>query len=282
MGRVMARRLVAAGHQVTVWNRNRAPADALSRAVDGQSLRVAGDPAAAVAGARFVISALADGDVTREVLLGGAVLSALRADAVVCDLGTSGVEAARALDAAVRQAGRAFVDAPVSGSVATADSGQLLVMASGDPAAVDAARPVLAAFAKQVSYLGPAGAGQAMKLAVNLVVHGLNAALSEALVLADRAGIGAAQAYDVLEASVVAAPYVRYKRDAFLDPGTAVAMSLDLVHKDMRLITAFARDLGLALPATAAVSEEVAAACAAGFGHRDMAALSRFIGHESH
>lgn len=281
MGRAMARRLAAAGHGVTIWNRSRPAADALSLEVGGELVRVADDPAAAVAGAQFVISALADGDVTRDVLLDGALVSALRPDAVICDLGTSGVQAAEALDAAVRRSGRAFVDAPVSGSVSTADAGQLLVMAGGDAAAVDAARPVLAAFAKQICYLGPAGAGQAMKLAVNLVVHSLNAALSEALVLADRAGIAAAQAYDVLEASVVGAPYVRYKRDAFLDPASPVAMRLDLVRKDLGLIATFARDLGLALPATAAVTEEVAAACAAGFGSHDMAALSLFIGHEA-
>jgi 3-hydroxyisobutyrate dehydrogenase len=151
---------------------------------------VADAPADAVAGAQFVICALADGEVTRTVMLEGPVLSALDPDVVVCDMCTSGVPAAEALDAALRRSGRAFVDAPVSGSVATADSGQLLVMASGKPAVVDALRPVLAAFSKRVDYLGPAGAGQAMKFAVNLVVHDLNAAVSEALVLAARRASG--------------------------------------------------------------------------------------------
>lgn len=282
MGGAVSRRLVAAGHHVTAWNRSRAAADALAGDIGGRLLRVAEDPADAVAGAQVVICALADGDVTRTVLLEGGVLAALRPDAVVCDMGTGGVPAAEALDAALRLSGHAFVDAPVSGSVATADAGQLLVMASGDPAAVDALRPVLAAFSKQVAYLGPAGAGQAMKLAVNLVVHNLNAALSEALALAGRAGIQAADAYDVFQASVVAAPFVNYKREAFLNPQAAVAMSLDLVSKDLRLITAFARDLGVRLPATAAVAAEVAASCEAGLGPQDMAALSRFIGHEAH
>jgi len=280
MGGVMSRRLVAAGHQVTVWNRSRAAAQGLAGEVRSPLLRVADAPADAVAGAQFVICALADGEVTQTVMLDRPVLSALDPDVVVCDMGTSGVPAAEALDAALRRSGRAFVDAPVSGSVATADSGQLLVMASGQPAAVDALRPVLAAFSKRVDYLGPAGAGQAMKLAVNLVVHDLNAAVSEALVLAGRAGIEAADAYDVFLASVVASPYITYKREAFLNPQSPVAMSLGLVSKDLRLITTFARGIGVRLPATEAVAEEVAAACVAGFADQDMAALSRFVGRE--
>ena len=97
------------------------------------------------------------------------------------------------------------------------EAGTLLVMAGGDPPR--SPRPaVLAAFARRVLRVGDVGAGQAMKLAVNLVVHDLNAALAEALVLAEGAGITAEDAYDVFEESVVAAPFVRYKRAAFLDP----------------------------------------------------------------
>jgi 3-hydroxyisobutyrate dehydrogenase-like beta-hydroxyacid dehydrogenase len=281
MGGAISRRLAAAGHHVTVWNRSRAAAEALVGEIGGPLLRVAEVSADAVSGAQFVICALADGDATRTVLLDGTVLSALRPDAVVCDMGTSGVQAAEALEAALRRSGRAFVDAPVSGGVATADAGQLLVMASGDPAAVDALRPVLAAFSRRVAYLGPAGAGQVMKLAVNLVVHDLNAAMSEALVLADRAGIDTSDAYDVFQASVVASPFVNYKREAFLNALSPVAMRLDLVRKDLQLITALARDLGVSLPATQAVAEQVAAACAGGFGSQDMAALCRFVAREA-
>ena len=145
-------------------------------------------------------------------------MTALRAGALICDLGTSGV-GSRAppgrhpLSAAALQ----FVDAPVSGSVLAVEGGSLLVMASGDPAAIERVSPVLAAFAGKVTYVGQAGAGQAMKLAVNLVVHNLNASLSEALVLAGTAGIARENAYSVLQDSVVGAPFVNYKRAAFLD-----------------------------------------------------------------
>ena len=112
-----------------------------------------------------------------------------------------------------------FVDAPVSGSVPAVEAGTLLVMAGGEPDAVDAARPVLGAFARKVLHVGPAGAGQTMKLAVNLVVHDLNAAVAEALRLARSAGIAAADAYDVFQESVVAAPYVRLQASRVPGPG---------------------------------------------------------------
>ena len=88
-------------------------------------------------------------------------------------------------------------------------------------------------------------------------------------------------AYDVFQASVVASPFVNYKREAFLNALSPVAMRLDLVRKDLQLITALARDLGVSLPATQAVAEQVAAACAGGFGSQDMAVLCRFVAREA-
>ena len=104
-------------------------------------------------------------------------------------------------------------------------------MASGDEKDVATLIPVLTTFARKIIFVGPAGSGQIMKLSVNLVVHGLNAVLSEALQLAKSAGITRKNAYDALQDSVVAAPFVTYKRAAFLDEREPVAMSLNLVHK---------------------------------------------------
>jgi 3-hydroxyisobutyrate dehydrogenase-like beta-hydroxyacid dehydrogenase len=274
MGSAMARRVAGAGHGLTVWNRTGAAADALASSVPGA--RAAGTAAEAVRGCDVVLSMLADGAATCAVLLDMDVLDALPRGGVVCDLATSGVAAAGELGAVLAEAGVPFVDAPVSGSVPAVEAGTLLVMAGGDPAAIAVAEPVLAAFASRVVRVGDVAAGQAMKLAVNLVVHDLNAALSEALILAEHAGITRETAYDVLAASVVAAPYVRYKRAAFLEPATPVAMSLDLVRKDLRLIAELAADVGVAIAVTTAAEVVVDAACEAGHGSEDMAALSRF------
>jgi 3-hydroxyisobutyrate dehydrogenase len=277
MGSAMARRVAAAGHTVRVWNRTAATAEALAAAdADGRT-RAEADAADAVRDADVVLVMLANGEATCALLLDTSVLAALGASTVVVDLGTSGVDAAAQLAAGFTAAGKRYVDAPVSGSVPAVEGGTLLVMASGDEADVDAARDVLGAFSRRVLHLGVAGTGQAMKLAVNLVVHDLNSALSESLALAESAGIPMDRAYDVLAQSVVGAPFVQYKRAAFLDDSTPVAMSLDLVAKDLRLIVGLARRNGVPTASTDAVLGQVDAAVAGGLGGDDMAGLVRFL-----
>lgn len=276
MGGAMCRRLVGAGHHVRLWNRTVVRAEVVREDV-GAGLVVAATPAEAVRGAEVVLAMLADGGATTAVLLDPDVLDALAADAVVCDLGTSGVDAARKLAQAYAASGRRFVDSPVSGSVPTVAAGQLLVMASGAASDIDAAAVALSAFAARVIRVGEPGQGQAMKLAVNLVVHDLNSAVSESLVLAEGAGIDRATAYDVLENSAVGAPFVRYKRAAFLEADQPVAMSLDLVAKDFRLIADLAAAQGREVPVSAAAQRLVEAAVAAGFGSGDMADLRAFL-----
>jgi 3-hydroxyisobutyrate dehydrogenase len=274
MGAAMASRLVAAGHELVLWNRTTAKAVELARRL-GPMAQVAVDPESAVSGCRFVLSVFADGATTCAVLLDAIPAGSWLPGVVVCDLATSGVEAAEALSAGLAQAGVAFVDAPVSGSVPTVLAGEVLVMASGSERDVATLSPVLTAFARMVIFVGPAGSGQIMKLSVNLVVHGLNAVVSEALQLAESAGITRKNAYDVLQESVVAAPFVKYKRAAFLDEDSPVAMSLDLVHKDLGLIVALADRVGSRAPVTASVARAVGGALDAGMGALDMAALSR-------
>jgi 3-hydroxyisobutyrate dehydrogenase/2-hydroxy-3-oxopropionate reductase len=126
--------------------------------------------------------------------------------------------------------------------------------------------------------MGPLGSGAAMKLAVNAVIFGLNEALAEGLVLAEAAGIGRHAAYDVLAASAVGAPYVGYKRAAFLEPATApVAFALDLAAKDLRLIAELAREVGVPMPQALANLEVIAAASAGGHGERDFSTVAEHL-----
>lgn len=268
MGSAIARKVAAGGHDVVVWNRTRSRAEAVGEAVADTAVQ-------AVTGAEVVLSMLANGSATCEVLLAPDVLAALDPDAVVVDLGTSGVEAARRLADGLSQQGVAFVDAPVSGSVPAVEGGTLLVMAAGASEAVGRAGVVLSSFARKVMPVGDPGAGQVMKLAVNLVLHDLNAAVAESLRLAESAGVAREDAYSVLQESVVGAPYVQYKRAAFLDPSTPVAMTLALVAKDLELITEQARRTGGPALVTEQVLRTVQHAVRAGLGDHDMADLSR-------
>jgi 3-hydroxyisobutyrate dehydrogenase/2-hydroxy-3-oxopropionate reductase len=274
MGAAMAARLIAAGHRVTLYNRT--PARAA-----GLGAPVAATPRAAVAGAGYVVVSLADDDAVRAVYTGpDGLLAGLAGGAVVLETSTIHPDTARGLGAEVSGRGAALLDTPVSGSVALVQRGELTVLVGGDAAALERARPVLSAFGNKVFHLGGPGAGATMKLVVNSVVHGLNQALAEALVLAERAGVDRGAAYDVLAASAVAAPFVQYKRDAYLHPETApVAFALDLVAKDLRLIGDLAGSVGARmeqLPANAAAVDE---AVRQGYGSRDMSALAELLRH---
>jgi 3-hydroxyisobutyrate dehydrogenase/2-hydroxy-3-oxopropionate reductase len=137
---------------------------------------------------------------------------------------------------------------------------------------------VLDAFARQVLPLGPVGAGATMKLAVNSMVHALNEALAEALVLAERAGVERSAAYEVFCSSAVAAPFVLYKRAAYEHPDDAqVAFALDLVAKDLDLVAALAERVGADMPQLAANRRVVRRALAAGLGQHDLSALATLL-----
>jgi len=278
MGSAMAKELATAGYQVTLWNRNQSVADKLASEINLPTVTVSVTPKSALENADIALCLFTNGIVTQSVLLDDTqVLEGVRSNLIIVDMGTSGVESAKALASALASKKIAFIDAPVSGSVVTIAAHQLLVMASGDKAVIEQATPVFSVFAKKTAYLGQAGAGQAMKLAVNLIVHTLNAAVSEGLALATASGIDAAAAYDVLEDSVVAAPFVKYKRAAFLDPELPVAMRIDTVLKDLNLILGLGHTTGVQLTATEGVAELFALAQAAGYESKDMSALFSYL-----
>lgn len=206
------------------------------------------------------------------------LVAGLAAGQVVADTSTVDPETLRGLEAAVVAAGAALLDTPVSGSVSTVEAGALLVMAGGDAAALERARPALEAIASRIVHLGPLGAGATMKLVVNAMVHALNGALAEALVLAEKAGLDRACAYDVIAASAVGAPFVAYKRDAYLSPeGTPVAFALNLVAKDLALADALAARVAAPMPQLATNREVVQRAVAAGLGDADLSALATLL-----
>ena len=139
-------------------------------------------------------------------------------------------------------------------------------MAGGSAEDLERARPVLEQLATSIHHIGPLGTAAALKLAVNTLIFGLNQSVSEALVLAERAGISREIAYDVFAAGAAGAPYVNYKRSAFVDPErTPVAFSLDLAAKDLRLILDLADAVGAPMPQTR-VNQEIVQAATDEFG----------------
>jgi 3-hydroxyisobutyrate dehydrogenase/2-hydroxy-3-oxopropionate reductase len=275
MGSAMARALAAAGHDLVLWNRTPDAARALAAEVGGGA-SVAASPREVAAGAGICVSMLADGAAV-DAVYGGpdGLIAGASAGNVLVDCSTVPPATIRGHEAAARAAGAGLLDAPVSGSVTLAASGALTLMVGGAAADLERARPVLGAFASTIIHLGPLGTGAAMKLAVNTVIFGLNQAVAEGLVLAERAGVRRDLAYDVIAAGAAGAPFVGYKRAAFVEPDTTpVAFSLDLAAKDLGLIAELAAAVGLRMPQAETDLAVIRAASAGGRGGRDFSTVA--------
>jgi 3-hydroxyisobutyrate dehydrogenase-like beta-hydroxyacid dehydrogenase len=272
MGLPMAANLLRAGFDLIVWNRTQERCQPL---VD-EGARAAADPAELAAGVEMVVTMVADPAAAEAVYLGEAgVLSALPPGAIAIDMSTIGPTAVAELAAAASAYAVSFLDAPVSGSVALAETAQLTTMVGGPLEAFERARPVLAAMTAVQIHLGRSGSGATMKLAYNAMIALANEAIAEALVLAERAGIAPADAYSVLSSGALASPFLDYKRAAFLDPEhQTVAFTTALMQKDLTLALELALALEVSLPATAAANEVLTLARRFGYGDDDIARVA--------
>jgi 3-hydroxyisobutyrate dehydrogenase-like beta-hydroxyacid dehydrogenase len=226
--------------------------------------------------ADVAITMLADGEAVRATWDGPDGLAAgAHAGGVLADSSTVPPDTIGAFEAAVRERGSGILDTPVSGSTALAESGQLTIMAGGTAADLERARPVLDLVARQVTHVGPLGSGAALKLAVNTLIFAINNSVSEALVLAEKAGLDRATAYEVFASSAAGAPFVQYKRDSFVDPeGTPVAFSIDLALKDLDLIIGLADRLGVPMDQARVNQQMLTAAAHRLGGDRDASTVA--------
>lgn len=256
MGTAMISRLLAAGHRVRFYD----PDAAAGRELAAERVS---DPVELGAG-ELSISVVTDGPALLDVV------SRLGAPA-----GHLHVSMSTVAPATVREAALALpiVDAPVSGSVTLARSGELTAIVGASAEDYERARPVLEDLTRAQLLVGGVGAGSALKLAVNAVVASTNQAIGEALRLAEGFGLARGTAYDVLLASVISSPYVHYKRRAFMDPGGPVEGSIGMLRKDAELALASAADAGIELPGLALAAETLRLAAEHGFADRDVAAV---------
>jgi 3-hydroxyisobutyrate dehydrogenase-like beta-hydroxyacid dehydrogenase len=279
MGGAMAGTLRRAGFEVRLWNRTAARAEEVAGPIGAE---VAATPALAVEGADVVLSSLSDDEAVVAAYSGPEGAAAgLHEGQIVLEMSTIAPGTVHAIRPAIEERGAALLDAPVSGSVPAVEKGELTIMVGGDAAVLDRARPVLEALAAKIFHVGAPGAGATVKLAVNALVHAIDVGLSEALVLAEKAGVGRSAAYDVFAAGAAAAPFVLYKRAAFERPDeTPVAFSLDLMAKDLDLILALAHEVGARMDQAARNRATVGEALAAGFAGRDMSAIASYLRNE--
>jgi 3-hydroxyisobutyrate dehydrogenase len=276
MGGAMAATLCRAGFDTIVWNRDAERAERVGFALGA---RIATTPSEAAEQADVIVTSLADDAAVEAVYLEpSGIVDGIRPTSVAVDTSTVDPDTVKAVGEAVDATGAGFLDCPVSGSVSTVETGALTVMAGGDSALLERVRPVLDALATRVVHVGGRGAGAATKLAVNGLLHGLNVALSEALVLAERAGVERTTAYDVFAGGAAGAPFVQYKRDAYEHPDDApVAFTLDLVAKDLALIAGLADRVGAPMAQSSTNLDLVRRAVAGGYGERDLSAIAVFL-----
>lgn len=274
MGQPMARNLLRAAH-LTVWNRTAERSHPLA----ALGAQVAGTPAQLGRDCDIVITMLADASAVEEVLAGrDGILRDVRPGCLIVDMSTIGPTAAIRLAGLAAASGAAFLDAPVSGSVPAAGNAALLTMVGGSAVQFQQVRPFLQAMTAKQLHLGAVGMGAAMKIALNVMIAATNQAIAEVLLLSGRLGVGRVEAYEVLDHSAVASPFVQYKRTAFLEQGDQpVAFTIDLLRKDVALALALARDQSIALPGAAVHESVLGAASAQGLGEADMALVLRAL-----
>jgi 3-hydroxyisobutyrate dehydrogenase-like beta-hydroxyacid dehydrogenase len=276
MGGAMVGTLRRAGVPVRVWNRTAAAAREVADRTGASASETVAD---AMDGADVVISSLADDAAVIETYGGPAgVAAAVHEGQVVLEMSTIAPHTVREIAPPIEARGAMLLDAPVSGSVSTVEKGELTIMVGGDPSTLDLARPVLDVLAAKVFRVGALGAGATMKLAVNSLIHAIDVGLSEALVLAEKAGVDRLAAYEIFASGAAAAPFVLYKREAFERPDeTAPAFLMDLMAKDLDLILALAEEVGVPMEQAAQNRKTVGDALAAGFEGHDLSAVAEYL-----
>ncbi len=254
MGELIVPRLMAAGHEVTGWNRSRAKADALI----AQGMRWAGTPREVAQQSEIVFSIVTDAKAVRAVALGkDGIVSGIGKGRVFIDMSTIEPDESRAIAAEFDKAGAIMLDGPLSGSPVTVKADQASIMIGGDEQVFERVKPVLLAIGPKVTRIGGNGLACQMKIAVNLLLMVEVICFGEAVALAEKGGVDRAVALDAILKSVAASPVLGYRGPFILEgkmPEVPLA-DVTLQQKDMLLALNLGRTLGSPVPLAAAANE---------------------------
>ena len=273
MGRPMGANLLKAGYRLTVWNRTPARADSLAK----QGANLAASPREAAAASDVLFTIVSDPPALEEVLWGKeGALEGLRRGAVYVDSSTVSPALARRIAEVCTERGVRFLDAPVTGGTWGAEKGELVFMVGGESATLTEIEPVLATLGKRWFHLGPHGAGQTIKLAMNLILGLQVEALAEALALVTSAGLPGEKLVDVLQSSMGRSGVLDVKAPLLLKGDFPASFPLRLMHKDLSLALDLANRMGVALPAAAAARGIYSAVQGRSNDDPDFAAVMRF------
>jgi 3-hydroxyisobutyrate dehydrogenase-like beta-hydroxyacid dehydrogenase len=272
MGYPMAGHLKTRGHHdVVVFNRTSAKAEAWVAEFGG---KLAPTPAAAAQDADFIFTCVGNDNDLRAVTLGpDGAFSTLKPGAVAIDNTTASAEIARELHAAAKSKGAGFLDAPVSGGQSGAENGTLTVMVGGDQEDFRKAQPVIKAYARAVTLIGPSGSGQLTKMVNQICIGGLIQGLAEALHFAKRAGLDIQKAIDTISKGAAQSWQMENRWKTMVEGRFDFGFAVDLVRKDFALAFDEARKNGAELPVTALVDQFYAEVQAMGGNRWDTSSL---------
>ena len=271
MGFPMAGHLIAAGHDVCVYNRSPAKTEDWVARHGG---RHAATPRAAAEGAEVVLACVGNDDDLRAIVTGpDGALAGMASGAVFVDHTTVSAAVTRELHALAAGQGVGFVDAPVSGGQAGAENGVLSIMCGGTPTDYDRALPVMQVYGRAISRLGDSGAGQLAKMVNQICIAGLLQGLSEGLAFAEKAGLDARAVIDVIQGGAAGSWQMVNRHATMIDDRFDHGFAVDWMRKDLGICLATARDMGASLPVTALVDQFYSDVQAMGGGRWDTSSL---------
>jgi 2-hydroxy-3-oxopropionate reductase len=272
MGRPMAKNLIAAGYRLKVYDKYAKTDDLAALGAE-----TASSCREAAAGSGIVITMLPNSPHVREAVLGaGGVIEGIKPGAIVVDMSSIAPETSREVEAALKAKGAAFLDAPVSGGEPKAVDGTLAIRAGGDQETFDAVKPVLEKMGSSVTLVGAAGSGNIVKLANQIIVALNIAAVSEAFVLAARAGVDPVKAFDAIKGGLAGSTVMNAKVPMILDGSFKPGFRIELHIKDLQNALDTAHSLGVPVPLTASVMEILQALKTDGLSGEDHSAIVRY------
>lgn len=270
MGGGVARRLLAAGHELHGWNRT--PEKAAPLVAEGLVLEES--PRAVAEQADVVFTMVTNVPALRAVAEGeDGIIAGLGPGKVWVDMTTAAPAVCRELAERVRETGADMVDAPVSGSVSTLEEGRLSIMVGGNEETFCRVEPILLDIGPKVTRVGDNGQALLLKIAINLSLHVQMVAFCEGLLLAEKDGIDREVALDVMLGSVIASPMLKYRAPFILDMPDEAWFNVNMMQKDMLLALEAGRQLDVSMPTTAITNELLTAARAMGLEHNDFAVV---------
>jgi 3-hydroxyisobutyrate dehydrogenase-like beta-hydroxyacid dehydrogenase len=274
MGSAMARNLLTAGFQVTVWNRDPAKCGELV----SQGARRGESPREVIEACPVTFAMLSDPAAAEEVCFAEqGVLAGISAGKGYVDMSTVDAVTSRRIAAAISAAGGRFLEAPVSGSRKPAEEGSLVILAAGDNSLFDDSMHAFSKMGKKSLFLGEVGNGANMKLVVNMIMGGMMAVFCEGLALAAKAGLTPPDLLEVIDSGAIANPLFRIKGGSILNNNFSVAFPLKHMQKDLRLAVGLGDQAGQPLFSAAAANEAFKRAKEMGFGDEDFSAIFKAI-----